>query len=64
LALVDMVPDKLEGEMMDLQHGLAFLKNVKISANTGTNMIFPPAINHHTISLQTTPLPPAREFAS
>lgn len=34
LALVDVVPDKLKGEMMDLQHGLTFLKNVKIEAST------------------------------
>ena len=26
LALVDMMADKLKGEMMDLQHGLTFLK--------------------------------------
>lgn len=34
IALVDVVEDKLKGEMMDLQHGLALLKNVKISAST------------------------------
>jgi len=33
LALVDMMADKLKGEMMDLQHGLTFLKNVKINAS-------------------------------
>ncbi|GAB6030599.1 L-lactate dehydrogenase A chain [Chamberlinius hualienensis] len=32
LALVDVMADKLKGEMMDLQHGLAFLRNVKIQA--------------------------------
>ena len=26
LALVDVMPDKLRGEMMDLQHGLTFLR--------------------------------------
>merc|ERR1712142_769837 len=34
LALTDIMEDKLRGELMDLQHGLTFLKNVKISANT------------------------------
>jgi len=34
LALVDMVEDKLRGELLDLQHGLAFIKNAKISAST------------------------------
>ncbi|KJE95812.1 L-lactate dehydrogenase A [Capsaspora owczarzaki ATCC 30864] len=34
IALVDVVADKLKGEMMDLQHGLALMKNVKISAST------------------------------
>lgn len=34
LALVDVVADKLKGEMMDLQHGLTFLRNVKVSADT------------------------------
>lgn len=33
LALVDVMADKLKGEMMDLQHGLTFLKNVKIDAS-------------------------------
>lgn len=27
LALVDVMPDKLRGEMMDLQHGLTFLRS-------------------------------------
>ncbi|XP_066972704.1 L-lactate dehydrogenase isoform X2 [Macrobrachium rosenbergii] len=34
LALVDVMADKLRGEMMDLQHGLTFLRNVKIEAST------------------------------
>ncbi|XP_071941586.1 L-lactate dehydrogenase-like [Antedon mediterranea] len=34
LSLVDVVEDKLEGEVLDLQHGLAFLKGVKISGST------------------------------
>ena len=29
LALVDMMPDKLRGEMLDLQHGLTFLRYSK-----------------------------------
>lgn len=35
LALVDMVENKLKGEMMDLQHGQAFLHTVKVVASTG-----------------------------
>jgi len=35
LALVDVMEDKLKGELMDLQHGLTFLHNVKISAGSG-----------------------------
>ncbi|XP_012279486.1 L-lactate dehydrogenase [Orussus abietinus] len=34
VALVDVVEDKLKGEMMDLQHGSAFLKNARINAST------------------------------
>uniref|UniRef100_A0A4D5R8X2 L-lactate dehydrogenase n=1 Tax=Scolopendra viridis TaxID=118503 RepID=A0A4D5R8X2_SCOVI len=34
IALVDMVADKLRGEMLDMQHGLTFLRNVKIEAST------------------------------
>uniref|UniRef100_A0A2P2HWI8 L-lactate dehydrogenase n=1 Tax=Hirondellea gigas TaxID=1518452 RepID=A0A2P2HWI8_9CRUS len=34
LALVDMAADKLRGEMLDLQHGVIFLKNIKIDAST------------------------------
>jgi len=34
LALVDMMEDKLKGELLDLQHGLCFLKNIKIDAST------------------------------
>lgn len=34
LALVDMVENKLKGEMMDLQHGQAFLRTIKIQAST------------------------------
>ena len=33
MALTDVVEDKLKGELMDLQQGLAFLKNVKIDAS-------------------------------
>lgn len=29
LALVDVMPDKLRGEMMDLQHGLTFLRSAR-----------------------------------
>ncbi|CAH0716708.1 unnamed protein product, partial [Brenthis ino] len=34
IALVDVMEDKLKGEMMDLQHGSAFMKNAKIQAST------------------------------
>ncbi|XP_043683161.1 L-lactate dehydrogenase-like [Vespula pensylvanica] len=34
LVLVDVMADKLKGEMMDLQHGSAFLKNARINAST------------------------------
>lgn len=34
LALVDMAADKLKGEMMDLQHGQAFLRTIKVKAST------------------------------
>ncbi len=35
IALVDIAEDKLRGEMMDLQHGQAFLTKVEIKASTG-----------------------------
>lgn len=34
LCLVDVMPDKLTGEMLDLQHGSAFMKNAKITSST------------------------------
>uniref|UniRef100_A0A915ILK5 L-lactate dehydrogenase n=1 Tax=Romanomermis culicivorax TaxID=13658 RepID=A0A915ILK5_ROMCU len=34
LCLVDVMKDKLQGELMDLQHGLAFIKNCTIKAST------------------------------
>nr|CAD7408342.1 unnamed protein product [Timema cristinae] len=34
IVLVDVVADKLKGEMMDLQHGLTFMKNVRVNAST------------------------------
>ncbi|XP_070580096.1 L-lactate dehydrogenase B chain-like isoform X1 [Ptychodera flava] len=34
VALVDVIADKIRGEMMDLQHGMAFMKKVKIIADT------------------------------
>ncbi|XP_017881385.1 L-lactate dehydrogenase-like isoform X2 [Ceratina calcarata] len=34
LVLVDVMADKLKGEMLDLQHGTAFVKNPKIDAST------------------------------
>lgn len=35
MALIDVAADKLQGELMDLQHGSAFIKNAKIHASTG-----------------------------
>lgn len=35
LALVDVMEDKLKGEMMDLQHGSLFLKTPTIIADKG-----------------------------
>lgn len=37
IALVDVVADKLKGEMMDLQHGSCFMKSPKINASTGNS---------------------------
>lgn len=34
IALVDVMEDKLKGELMDLQHGLTFLNHVKVDAGT------------------------------
>jgi len=33
IALVDVMLDKLKGEVMDLQHGLTFLRNIKVSGS-------------------------------
>ena len=38
IALVDVQEDRLRGEMMDLQHGQAFTKAVKIQAGTGEEL--------------------------
>jgi len=32
-----MVENKIKGEMMDLQHGQAFLRTVKVAASTGND---------------------------
>ncbi|XP_008550260.1 L-lactate dehydrogenase [Microplitis demolitor] len=34
VVLIDVMADKLKGEMMDLQHGSAFLKNSRVNAST------------------------------
>lgn len=39
VVLVDVMADKLQGEMMDLQHGSAFLKNAHINASTGKSKV-------------------------
>lgn len=38
LALVDVMEDRLKGEMMDLQHGLLFLKTSKVVADKGERL--------------------------
>lgn len=35
VVLVDVMAEKLQGEMLDLQHGSAFMKNASINASTG-----------------------------
>lgn len=35
LALVDVMEDRLKGEVMDLQHGSLFLKTSKITGDKG-----------------------------
>lgn len=35
VVLIDCMADKLQGEMLDLQHGSTFLKNAKVHASTG-----------------------------
>lgn len=39
IALVDVMEDKLKGEMMDLQHGSSFMRNAKIQASSGTSLL-------------------------
>ncbi|KMR05025.1 l-lactate dehydrogenase [Lasius niger] len=34
MVLIDVMIDKLKGEMLDLQHGSAFMKNAKVNAST------------------------------
>ncbi|XP_046645792.1 L-lactate dehydrogenase-like [Daphnia pulicaria] len=34
LTLIDVMEDKLKGELMDMQHGLAFLGNIKMTAGS------------------------------
>ena len=38
VAMVDLSEDKLKGELMDLQHGSAFLKNANITASTNLSI--------------------------
>jgi malate/lactate dehydrogenase len=40
MTLVDVMEDKLKGELMDLQHGLTFLDNMKITAGSGNQSKF------------------------
>jgi len=34
VCLIDVVEDKLKGELMDLQHGITFLRDIKVNAGT------------------------------
>lgn len=34
VALIDVMKDKLQGELLDLQHGSAFIKNAHVNAST------------------------------
>ena len=47
ICLVDVMADKLKGEMMDLQHGQAFMKRVTVRAGTGkTSPNLPTQVAH------------------
>ncbi|TDH09438.1 hypothetical protein EPR50_G00086900 [Perca flavescens] len=48
LALVDVMEDKLKGEMMDLQHGSLFLKTPKIVADKG--MFIPQTLQDYSVT--------------
>lgn len=48
LALIDTQPDKLKGEMMDLQHSQAFLKTTKVLASTGILFLVDELNNYKT----------------
>lgn len=39
IALVDVAEEKLRGEVEDLQHGSAFIKNAKITGSKGLSSI-------------------------
>ena len=47
MALVDVMEDKLKGEMMDLQHGSLFLKTPKIVAGKGEDVFL--QLDHNII---------------
>jgi len=38
LALTDVMADKLKGELLDLQHGMSFLNNIKIEASADASV--------------------------
>lgn len=67
MALVDVMEDRLKGEMMDLQHGSLFLKTPKIVSDKGQILelySYPPHLtrcgstDHFSLSPQTMPSPP------
>lgn len=51
LALVDVVEDKLKGEMMDLQHGSLFLKTPKIVSGKGSTLLLSPRLLSDTVDV-------------
>jgi len=40
LVLIDVIEDKLKGEVLDLNHGNLFLSNVKIVGGKGKTSLF------------------------
>lgn len=59
LALIDVMEDKLKGEVMDLQHGSLFLKTHKIVADKGEDhTVTGPSASDHSENRLASPAPP------
>ncbi|XP_010518862.1 PREDICTED: L-lactate dehydrogenase A-like [Tarenaya hassleriana] len=58
IALVDANPDKLRGEMLDLQHAAAFLPRTKISASVDYNITAGSDLCIVTAGARQNPIPP------